>query len=297
MKIPCLSLILILSIAPLHAENLPGERVSYDPYEGYNRIMFGFNDALDRAVLAPVARGYRAVTPTPVRSGIGNFFNNLRDLLSVGHNLLRLDVTKAGSDLVRVGINTTFGFGGLINIADAAGMPNNKTTLGDTLASWGWENSHYFVYPIIGPSTVRDAVGQTISYAYPIENAVFKTDAGSWTAQGIKAIDTRTSLLAISDGVEQAALDRYAYTRDAFMAARARQLGQTWEHHNHDDYVPSFEENGTTGETGLPQAPIEPVSSTEAPISANPQANDIHPRDLPPNAIHIVSYRIAVPSP
>lgn len=297
MKIRYLSLVLLMSVAPMHAENLPSERVSYDPYEGYNRAMFGINDALDRNIIAPVARGYRTVTPAPVRSGIGNFFNNLRDLLSVGHNLLRLDVSKAGSDLVRVGINTTFGFGGLINIADAAGMPNNKTTLGDTFASWGWQNSNYFVYPILGPSTVRDAVGNTISYVYPVENAVFKTDAGRWTAQGIKAVDTRASLLTLSDGVDEASLDRYAYVRDAYMAARARQLGQTWPQGEGDDYVPSFEDNAAVAETGLPEATVEPVAAqvqqADAAATENRvMAEDVHPRDLSPNTIHIVSHRI-----
>ena len=146
--------------------NALAEGVAYDPYEGYNRFMFGVNDRIDRHFLSPVARGYRAVTPRPVRSGIGNFFNNLRDIVSVGSNLLRLNISKAGSDLVRVGINTTFGFGGLIDIAGAAQMPNNKNTLGDTFASWGWKNSNYFVYPLLGPSTVRDALGNTIVSVY-----------------------------------------------------------------------------------------------------------------------------------
>ena len=126
--------------------NALAEGVAYDPYEGYNRFMFGVNDRIDRYFLAPAARGYRTVTPKPVRSGIGNFFNNLRDIVSVGSNLLRLNISKASTDLVRVGINTTFGFGGLIDIAGAAQMPNNKNTLGDTFASWGWKNSNYFVY-------------------------------------------------------------------------------------------------------------------------------------------------------
>lgn len=289
MKSRHLPLVLLLAIAPLHAES-----VSYDPYEGYNRVMFGINDTLDRNIITPVARGYRAVTPSPVRAGIGNFFNNLRDVLSAGHNLLRLDITKAGTDLVRVGINTTFGFGGLINIADAAGMPNNKTTLGDTFASWGWQNSNYFVYPLLGPSTVRDAVGNTISLAYPIENAVFKTDAGQWTAHGIKTLDTRASLLTISDGVEEAAIDRYAYVRDAFMAARARQLGQAAPQDSADDYVPSFEENSEQRPPEANEADVPNAVETDNAVQPSSLfthhpsvADEPSVRDLPPNTIHV----------
>lgn len=274
--------------APLHAQT-----VSYDPYEGYNRVMFDINDRLDRNLIAPVARGYRAVTPPPVRSGIGNFFNNLRDMASVAHNLLRLDITKAGSDLVRVGINTTFGFGGLIDIAGAAQMPDNKTTLGDTLASWGWENSNYFVYPVLGPSTVRDAVGTTVSQIYPIERALAGNGNGTavWTAAGIKAVHTRASVLELTDGVEAAAIDRYAYVRDAYMAARARQLGQEWP--DGGDYVPSFEE------TGAEQTPDEQGAAAEETVLRDASVGQTeadtatviaplpHPRDLPPHTLHI----------
>lgn len=281
------------------------EGVAYDPYEGYNRFMFGVNDAVDRAVLSPVARGYRAVTPQPVRSGIGNFFNNLRDLVSAGNNLLRLDIAKAGTDLVRFGLNSTLGFGGLIDIAGAAQMPNHKTTLGDTFASWGWKNSNYFVYPLLGPSTVRDAVGTTISNLYPIEGVVFTHAPTRWTAVGLKTVDTRAKLLELTDGVEQAAIDRYAYVRDAFMAARARQVGS--ELPGSDDYVPTFEEEGAAdsqpvdssaagaaqSET-LPQAQAGDAPSVEAQAAesaapAEPASgrHSVVIRDLPPNTIHI----------
>lgn len=286
------------------------EGVAYDPYEGYNRFMFGVNDAVDRAVLAPVARGYRTGTPQSVRSGIGNFFNNLRDLVSAGNNLLRLDIAKASTDLVRFGLNSTFGFGGLIDIAGAAQMPNHKTSLGDTFASWGWKNSNYFVYPLLGPSTVRDAVGTTISSLYPIEGAVFTHTPTRWTAIGIKTVDTRAKLLELTDGVEHAAIDRYAYVRDAFMAARARQIGT--ELPGSDDYVPTFEEEGvadhasasSSADSGMAEtdtAPQPPAAATElsaaAPETAASEAltsilsaslqNDIAIRDLPPNTLHI----------
>ncbi len=96
---------------------LAAERNPEDPYEPYNRVMFKVNDTADQYVIIPLARGYRAVTPPPVRMGVSNFFYNLRDVISFGSNLLRLDLEKASTDLVRVGINTTFGLGGLIQAA------------------------------------------------------------------------------------------------------------------------------------------------------------------------------------
>ncbi len=196
-----------------------------DPYEGYNRVMFKINDTADRYILTPVVRGYRYVTPKPVRTGVSNFYNNLRDVVSFGSNVLRLDAKRASEDLVRVGINTTFGLGGLINIADAGGVPNNKNTLGDTFASWGWKNSNYFVYPLSGPSTVRDAVGTTIISVYPVDNAIFQSSASRITAKALNAVNRREELLDLTDNLDGAVLDPYTATRDLYMQMRASQVG------------------------------------------------------------------------
>ncbi|MBH5329098.1 VacJ family lipoprotein [Eikenella sp. S3360] len=279
------------------------EGVAYDPYEGYNRFMFGVNDRIDRHVLVPAARGYRAVTPKPVRSGIGNFFNNLRDVVSIGSNLLRLDIAKAGTDLVRVGINTTFGFGGLIDIAGAAQMPDNKNTLGDTFASWGWKNSNYFVYPLLGPSTVRDSIGRTVTGIYSPNRLAFGNGSGYWAATTVETLDTRAGLLDLTDSVDQASLDRYAYIRDVYMAARAKQTGTTLPG-SQDDYVPSFEEGGEGGnnsaapaaETGDAAQTVgipAPAATSPAPAEAaapqpTPAADDMGSiRNLAPNTIHV----------
>ena len=205
----------------------PAKAKSKDPYERYNRFMFKVNDKADRYVLAPVARGYRKVTPGPVRTGVGNFFNNLRDVVSFGSNLLRLDIKRASEDFMRVSVNTTFGLGGLIDVAGAGGIPNNKNTLGDTFASWGWKNSNYFVVPLFGPSTVRDTIGNAVTTVYPVKNAVFHTRAGRWGTIGLQAINTRKELLDLTDSLEGAAIDKYSYTRDLYMKVRSRQTGGT----------------------------------------------------------------------
>ena len=184
-------------------------------------------------------------------------FDNLRDVVSIGSNLLRLDIEKASTDLVRVGINTTFGLGGLINIADAAQMPNNKNSLGDTFATWGWKNSNYFVYPLTGPSTVRDAVGDTITRVYSVEGALVDSEGWSWGLTALKGIDKRAQLLVYTDGLDMAAVDRYAYTRDVFMNMRATQVGGTppsaeYDETNIDDLVPADAGNSEPEDTAAP---------------------------------------------
>ena len=240
----------LATAAPAFADN-------HDPYEPYNRFMYRINDGIDRTVMTPVARGYQKVTPKPVQSGITNVFDNLRDVVSIGSNLLRLDIEKASTDLVRVGINTTFGLGGLINIADAAQMPNNKNSLGDTFATWGWKNSNYFVYPLTGPSTVRDAVGDTVTRVYSVEGALVDSDGWSWGLTALKGIDKRAQLLVYTDGLDMAAVDRYAYTRDVFMNMRATQVGGTppsaeYDETNIDDLVPADAGNSEPEDTAAP---------------------------------------------
>ena len=277
LKLQQYSLIIAVGLAtaaPAFADN-------HDPYEPYNRFMYRINDGIDRTVMTPVARGYQKVTPKPVQSGITNVFDNLRDVVSIGSNLLRLDIEKASTALVRVGINTTFGLGGLINIADAAQMPNNKNSLGDTFATWGWKNSNYFVYPLTGPSTVRDAVGDTVTRVYSVEGALVDSDGWSWGLTALKGIDKRAQLLVYTDGLDMAAVDRYAYTRDVFMNMRATQVGGTppsaeYDETNIDDLVPADNDTSTPEDTAIPaddtsglnDATLQPIDGDSAELSA-----------------------------
>lgn len=200
-----------------------------DPFEPYNRMMFGFNDAVDRAVLEPTAKGYRAAVPSPIRTGVSNVFNNLRDVVSFGSNLLRLDIEKASVDIMRFGLNSTFGLGGIFDFAGVAQMPNNKNTLGDTFASWGWKNSSYFILPFSGPSTVRDSLGNAVTQVYYPEKALIKNDKVLLGTSILKTLDTRSQWLDLKPLLDAAALDKYAYTRDFYMNMRARQTGADYE--------------------------------------------------------------------
>ncbi|POZ62872.1 MlaA family lipoprotein [Chromobacterium alticapitis] len=201
---------------------------AYDPYEPYNRAMFTVNDKADQWVIKPVAQGYQNVVPSPVRTGVGNFFDNLKDVYSFAFNVLRAEPEKAANDFMRVAINTGFGLFGLLDIATPAGLKNNKTTFGDTLASWGWKNSNYFVLPFFGPSTVRDSAGLTTSLAGPgPEKLVYHNTNEAIAFYGIYGVNTRAKYLGAENLLSTAAVDRYSYTRDLFMQMRAKQLGQS----------------------------------------------------------------------
>lgn len=196
-----------------------------DPYEGYNRAMYGFNDKLDRNVFKPVAEGYRYVTPSPARTAIGNFFDNFRDVYSLGSNILSAKPEASMNDLMRVAINTTFGIGGMIDVASMAKLKNNKNTLGDTLANWGWKKSNYLVLPLLGPSTVRDSVGTVAGLAANPDGVIYANTTQAVIGKTVSIINVRSRLLDIDDSLKEAALDEYSYMRDAYMQVRAKQLG------------------------------------------------------------------------
>ena len=207
-----------------------------DPYEPYNRAMYTVNDKLDRAVVKPVAEGYRKVTPSPVRTAVGNFFDNLRDVYSFASNTLRAEPEKSLNDLMRVVMNTTFGLGGLIDIATPAGLKNNKDSLGDTFASWGWQQSNYLVLPFFGPSTVRDGSGLAIGLAAPSpQQLIYSNTREAVALWSLYGVSTRERLLGLEEVVDEVALDPYIFTRDAFMQMRAKQLGVTLPKQDDDD--------------------------------------------------------------
>ncbi|GHD73823.1 VacJ family lipoprotein [Vogesella fluminis] len=214
-----------------------------DPLEPLNRAVYRFNDAADKAVLKPVAQAYRKVTPQPVRTGVGNFFDNLLDVYSAANNTLQGKAELALTDVLRVSFNSTFGLFGLIDIATPMGLKSSKATLGDTFAHYGWQDSSYLVLPLLGPSTVRDGSGMLISNSLEPATGVFQTHTQATAARVLNAVNTRERLLGLEDVVNGAALDSYSYMRDGFLQMRAHQLGlpqgkqQQEEDLNIDDLV------------------------------------------------------------
>lgn len=190
-----------------------------DPIEGFNRAMFAFNEGLDSAIVKPVATGYEAVLPSPIRTGVTNFFSNIDDLFIGVNNLLQGKVPEAVSDLGRVVINSTIGLLGVLDIATDAGLEKHDEDFGQTFGRWGVGNGAYVVIPVFGPRTVRDTVGLVLDVkADPVANHRPKRTRD--IALVLRLVNDRANLLAADKVIEEAALDKYSYTRDAYLQRR-----------------------------------------------------------------------------
>ena len=189
-----------------------------DPYEGFNRAMFSVNEGID-VVAKPIAQGYDAAAPLPVKAGIGNFFGNIYDVWTAVNNLLQGKGGDAMSDLGRVLINTTVGIGGVFDVASEMGLEKHAEDFGQTLAVWGVPEGDYLYWPLIGPRTTRDTFGWMVDAA---ADPVWRVDdvALRNSLVGVRFIDLRASLLPTDKVVEQAAFDKYNYIRDAYLQNR-----------------------------------------------------------------------------
>lgn len=194
-----------------------------DPLEPVNRVMWNFNDGLDKAVLKPVAETYKDLLPSLVRRGIGNFFANLTDLWSFVNSVLQLKAGDAAETLIRFNLNTFFGLGGLLDIATEANIERHREDFGKTLGRWGVPSGPYLVLPVLGPSTLRDAAVRPIDLsADPVRRL---PDALSRnTLYFSRIVDTRASLLGAGNVLDEAALDRYSFARDVFLQIRQREV-------------------------------------------------------------------------
>ena len=194
-----------------------------DPLEPLNRSISAFNEVGDRAVIRPIAQAYVAVTPQPVRKGVANFFDNLEDAWSFVNSTLQLRGEQAGNNFFRVVLNTFFGLGGLLNVADEANITRHPQDLGKTLGRWGVPPGPYVVLPFFGPSTLRDSL--TI-VAESQANLVGKIEAHSVrdSLSVLRLVDTRAGFLKLDGFLDDAALDKYTFTRDAFLQRRSASI-------------------------------------------------------------------------
>jgi phospholipid-binding lipoprotein MlaA len=196
-----------------------GYRDPRDPLEGWNRAVYRFNEGLDKAVIKPLAEGYNAITPAPVNRGVTNIFSNLDDIGSAANNLLQLKFGRAASDVGRVAVNTTLGIGGFFDVASNMDLPHYGEDFGQTLGTWGFEPGAFIVLPVLGPTTVRDGIGLVGDmYVDPVH--YIEDDTVRWSVRGLELVDKRADLLGASRVLEQAALDPYAFMRDAYLQQR-----------------------------------------------------------------------------
>jgi phospholipid-binding lipoprotein MlaA len=217
------AVLVLLSASPLAGcASLPSghEPHPQDHLERYNRAVHKFNDSLDRAILKPVAKAYVKLTPAPVRTGVGNFFENLSYTSTIANDLLQLKPRSFATDTARLAVNTTIGVGGLFDPATRMGIPTGNEDFGQTLGRWGVPAGSYFVLPVLGPSTVRDTLGmladRTYTDALQYANTSTSVEYGL-TALG--ALDARAGLLSMEDTLDSA-YDPYVMYRSAYLQRR-----------------------------------------------------------------------------
>lgn len=239
LKIIALPAFLLLFATPIMAEEH-----NPDPWEGFNRKMFAFNEGADSYVLRPVAKGYKAVTPKPVRSSIGNIFTNLGEVKTIASDLGQLKFKQAASDTGRFLVNLTVGFFGVFDVASHIGLTKHDEDFGQVLGYWGVGSGPYIMWPFLGPSTVRDSAGLGLEYASRISMINFGRDRGENLAiAGLYGINVRASLLDL-EGMIQG--DRYVFIRSVYLQRRAYLIndGKTkddfgddgWEDFDEDDF-------------------------------------------------------------
>ena len=277
--IPTLVLALSLALSGCAATRNP-----VDPLEGFNRSMFVFNDAFDRTALKPAAVTYQTLTPSFIQTGIGNFFGNIGDVWTAVNNLLQGNVSDGFTDVMRVAVNTALGLGGLLDIGSEAGMPKHNEDFGQTLGKWGVKSGPYVVLPFFGSSTLRDSVALPLDYKadpWGYADPVWVRNTGSV----VRVVDLRAGVLDASNLIEEAALDRYEFVRDAYLQRRQSKItnGETPRKPDGDTEPKgknssSLEPPEQDGQSGLhpassaepgPQGIVEPAS-IEAPKKVSP---------------------------
>lgn len=190
-----------------------------DPWEGFNRSMFIFNDAVDGAVLKPIAEGYKAVTPNPVQKGVSNFFANLGEIGNITNNLLQGKWDETASSTFRFLINSTAGWLGIFDVASEMGLKRYKEDFGQTLGYWGVSSGPYLVLPFFGPSTVRDSSGLVVEYTYIDETEILDPNSDEKLGLlGLDVVETRARLLSAESMIIG---DRYSFIRDVYLQSRA----------------------------------------------------------------------------
>ena len=272
---PGLALLLVATLTGCATSSNPK-----DPYEGFNRTMFKFNDTLDQVALKPAATVYKRVLPSFVQTGVGNFFGNLDDLWNSVNNLLQGKGEAGMSDATRLAVNSTVGIGGLFDVASKAGLPKHNEDFGQTLGVWGFKSGPYLMLPLLGPSTLRDtaalpldSLGDPWHYVYPVS----LRNIGTVT----RVIDKRAALLDASNLLEDAALDRYEFVRDSYLQRRESRVNdgasRTPPRASEDDDDVKNASAAEAVEAEAADAPLLPVSSVSSDSATQELTVDTHP--------------------
>ncbi len=250
----------------------PGARL--DPWENWNRKVFAFNESLDENVLKPIATGYAKVVPQIVRQGIDNFFNNAADAWSAVNNILQGKPEPALQDVVRVTTNTFFGILGIFDVASEMGLEHHYEDLGQTFGRWGFGPGAYIVWPVLGPSTVRDSIALPADrwFASP---ALYIED-GRWKVgiTALQLVNTRANLLGATKLLDDIAIDKYSFVRDAYLQRRRSLVfdGDAPPDPADQSYSPMTPDAAASG-----AAPALPAPAASAPAAPAAAASDPPP--------------------
>lgn len=249
-----------------------------DPLERFNRSMFAFNDAMDKAILKPTAKAYKKVLPQFARTGVNNFFNNLNTVGTAINDALQGKMRAAGHDSARFLMNSTLGLGGLFDPASAAGLELNDEDIGQTLGKWGMKPGPYLMLPFVGPSTFRDTVGKLADqFTYPLY--YLEDDSTRIIIRGVNLIDIRAGLLDLDEQINRS-YDRYAFIRNAWLQRREFQVTDGAVDES-EDLEKGMEEEPPPEETP-PAGTAPPADSAPPPGSAAPPPADAVPETPAP---------------
>ncbi len=286
-SLPALVMALLLPFALLGgcATNNPR-----DPLEPMNRAIYGFNDGVDSAIIRPVAEGYRAVLPAPVRTGVSNVFANVNDVIVALNNLLQGKVVNAVSDVGRVLVNTTIGVAGIFDVATQFGLEKHNEDFGQTLGWWGIGDGPYLVLPILGPSNLRDALARSVDYRTDPITYVrsMRLRNSLW---GVRALSQRADLLDTSKILETAALDPYEFLRDAYLQRRRSLVYDGAPPREKDDDAELDGKPMTKG----PEAPF-PIGSIDATPAGKTVLPTAHADDWTPARAAAQAADAAIPA-
>ncbi|MES2533781.1 MAG: VacJ family lipoprotein [Pseudomonadota bacterium] len=206
-----------------------------DPLEPFNRGVYRFNDAVDTAVLVPVATAYNRVLPSPVRTGVHNFFSNLTEVWSFVNSVLQLRAQDSAETFMRFNVNTLFGLGGILDVATELGIDRHQEDFGQTLGYWGVGSGPFVMLPLLGPSTLRDTVALPVDVQGGLLSEI--NDVGVRNSLYVlRIVDARARYLRATSLIGDAALDKYSFTRDAYLQRRAAEVNNGKPSQDGGDY-------------------------------------------------------------
>ena len=212
-----------LTLLSVGCASVPGQGLNpQDPFETTNRRVSDFNDSVDRSLLKPVATQYKKVVPEVLQDGVHNFFGNLTDIWSTANNALQLKPMETAETGLRAAVNSVFGLYGVIDWGTRLGLQRYNADFGQTLGYWGVPAGPYVVLPVLGPSNVRDTVGVAVDIQENLWANVSPT-ATRYSGTAVRVIDKRAEYLGMDRQLDQVALDKYAFIRDAYLQRRKAQ--------------------------------------------------------------------------